>query len=185
MPDPEVATILVAIAGAESGWNPNAYGDSTYNMKPEYNEQNKQWSCQVLVGSVYVGFYSWGLWQINIPAHHSYMQSIGAGTTPCQQAAWLRNPYNNALMAVHAYHEALQSSYHNGFMPWKNTWTSGAYKKYWDQAKAAVEAEYGTSITTSPGGFLSSASPILVAIAIIAAGYWYINYAGAGKHAVA
>lgn len=106
--------VMVAIAGAESGWDPTALGD--------YGDGGP--TCPI-----YGSATSFGLWQI----HNVHAATIAAraGTSdPCQWIPWLFNPLNNAALAYSVYST-------QGFGAW-TTYTTGAWLGYLPAALAAM-----------------------------------------------
>ena len=124
--DRENATTMVAIAYAESCWNPNAAGD------PQVESSFK---CG--------GYASWGLWQINMgdSANRDKLGSLGAPISDaCETAKWLSDPENNAKAARKIWEDWGQE-YGNGFNAWSTyADTDGVYENYLDIATEAVEA---------------------------------------------
>ena len=118
--DEEDVITMVAIAVAESCWNPNAAGD------PQVESSFK---CG--------GHASWGLWQINMAYHHdkSTFKNLGISQyNPCETAKWLLNPENNAKAAYEVWKDS-------GFKPWSTYGDGkGKYTYYWDVAREAVES---------------------------------------------
>ena len=111
-----LAILMTAIAGQESRWDPAARGDRRWG----------RWSCQ--------GYQSWGLWQIRMPIWRDVLIALGAPRDPCQMAAWLMDPENNALAAA----EVLRRQ---GLEAW-TAYTSGAYQQFLGPAISAVVAVY-------------------------------------------
>lgn len=120
--DQHIATVMTAIAGQESSFDPNKASDIL----------GHSWNCG--------GPESFGLWQINIYWNRWTLQHLGAGTTPCQQAAWLKNPHNNALAAVKVLYG------YNGLQNW-TSYRTGAYIRWLPIAQKAVQEAYsGTNL---------------------------------------
>lgn len=112
--------VMVAIAGAESaGWNEAARGDPVGRVQPQ-----RYPPCE--------GYYSWGLWQINIGANLPTVAALGAPNDPCGAARWLLNPENNARAARAIYDR-------QGLGAW-SAWRNGSYLRYLDRSVAAVRA---------------------------------------------
>lgn len=107
-------TVMVAIAGGESGWRNDARGDYGLWDRPRCN-----------------GYTSFGLWQINT-VHGDYLRRQTGSNDPCAWAQWLYDPDNNARAAKALYDGA-------GLKPW-TVWNTGAYRRYLGQAQAAVAA---------------------------------------------
>jgi len=120
-------TVMVAIAGAESGWNPTEAGD--YGLDSQYG------LCQ--------GASSWGLWQIH-NVHAAYLQRVTGSSDPCAWAQWLFDPVHNAEAAYSVYRS-------QGLAAW-TTWQTGAYLGFLEAAQAAVQAAEAASAPTTPSG---------------------------------
>lgn len=110
--DPETAEVMVALAGAESGFRPDARGDRFYGPI----------SCQ--------GYESGGLWQVHMGSHAELLVSMGAPADPCGMLEWLLHPANNARAAA----RILQIQ---GFPAW-TTFRTGAYLEFLPRARQAV-----------------------------------------------
>jgi len=127
-----IANVFVAIAGAESNWRENAEGDRFYGS----------WSCN--------GYQSFGPWQINIPAHRSWLIPMVGSSNPCTIASWLKNYDNNARAAATVLSR-------QGFCAWTvyEEWCSGwphngKYRDYAFEAKKAVDAVLAESSPPLP-----------------------------------
>lgn len=131
--DPNTAEVMVAIAGAESNWNPNAGGDAPRLFfdrgMTDYARNVLQWNCPT---GAMDGPVSWGLWQINVYPNHPAIRTLMGKTnaSPCEMATWLRIPINNARAAQ----AILQSQ---GFGAW-TVFKTGAWRNYERDAKEAV-----------------------------------------------
>ncbi len=132
--DPGVATVLVAIAGAESNFRENAAGDCGGGY----------WSCN--------GCQSFGPWQINMPAHYSWLTAMAGTNDPCTLANWLKDYDNNARAAATVFSR-------QGFCAWTvfETWCegwphNGRYRGYLAEAKEAVDAVLGEQPPACPEG---------------------------------
>ena len=130
--DRETATIMTAIAGAESRWNPNASGDTPRQLRRAGYERTarlaESFNCPW--GSP-DGPASWGLWQVFMPVWRNALAMMGAPVDhPCNTARWLSNPMNNARMANHILRTL-------GLNAW-TTYRTGAWRRYESQAGAAV-----------------------------------------------
>lgn len=118
--------IMVAIAGAESAWSDIARGD--YGLP----------------GPQCGGYTSWGLWQIH-SVHSAYLSRVTGSSNPCDWAAWLYVPVNNAAAAA----AVMGSNVAAGLTAW-TTWNTGAYRQYLQTAAAAVAAAAGAGVTKAP-----------------------------------
>jgi len=132
--DINTAVVMVAIAGAESGWRLDAKGDYGYG---KYN-------CD--------GYCSWGPWQVNICANYSWLsQSLGT-SDPCAIAMWIISSYDNSAWA------AATVLHRQGLCAWTvyEEWCSrdhkGTYRNYLDQARAAVQSVLQEGGVQPPGG---------------------------------
>ena len=118
--DIDTAVTLVAIAGAESSWREDAAGDRFGGY----------WSCD--------GYQSWGPWQINIDAHHSWLVTLVGSSNPCDIARWLSNYDNNALAAATILARQGLCAW-TVYEEWCGGWPhNGRYRSYLDQAREAV-----------------------------------------------
>jgi hypothetical protein len=120
--------VMVAIAGAESGWDDSAQGD--YGLGGP--------SCG--------GYTSWGLWQVH-NVHAAYLTQQTGSSDPCVWARWLYDPANNAAAAW----ALLSGDVPGGLSNW-TTWNTGAYRAYLGQAAAAVAAVGGEGAQGGGGG---------------------------------
>ena len=132
--------VMVAIAGAESGWNPQADGDCGLDG-PACG------TCPNVSG----GATSWGLWQIH-NVHAAYLTQATGSTNPCTWRSWLFVPANNAKAAW-----ALWGGNLATFLGNWSTWSNKAYIAHLSAAQTAYQAATASS-ATSPFG--SSGSPL-------------------------
>ena len=131
----ELGITFVAIAGCESSFGTQNWGDCN------------------LSGPHCRGCTSIGAWQINMPAHAGYLQSVTGSTDPCTWANWLLNLHNNAVAAVHVFHAA-GSTFH----PW-TTFNDGCYRGKIDIAREAVtQASSHPATPITPATSLPSSS---------------------------
>lgn len=85
---------MLAIAGAESGYDPRKRGDALANQ----TGSNKTACTSINCG----GYCSHGVWQIFVAWHYDKIMASGgpdARYLPCEAVEWLYNPYNSALIA--------------------------------------------------------------------------------------
>jgi hypothetical protein len=127
-------TVMVAIAGAETGWDPLQAGDAGLRGP----------SCDGTAhGRPVVAATSWGLWQIH-NAHADFLRAQTGSDDACRWAQWLYTPDNNALAALHVLGPNPQSGLEN-WSTWGGRWTSwsagqGPYLQYLTPASQAVGA---------------------------------------------
>lgn len=128
----DLAITMVAIAGGESGWDPNAGGDSPAILARlghvEAAQKALTWNCP---WGVPQGYASWGLWQIFMPYHKDKIARLGGPIDhPCNTAEWLKDPWNNARVANEVYKS-------QGLAAW-TVYRTGVYTRYVPQAREAV-----------------------------------------------
>lgn len=121
------AITMVAIAGAESGWRNDAFGDHYSIFPPDQQAVYKQYSCN--------GYTSWGLYQINMRWHHDRLYAVTWSTDPCVWRDSLCDPGFATVMAA----EILSGQ---GYTAW-SVYNNGAYRTYIDQATRAVDEALG------------------------------------------
>lgn len=126
--------VMLAIGGAESGWDVGAQGD--YGLSGP--------SCH--------GYTSWGWLQIHA-VHAAYLQSVTGSASPCAWATWLFDPTNCARAAL----AVLGAGPDYDLAAW-TTYTNGQWRQYLAQARGALasavvvppqSATTGTSSATS------------------------------------
>lgn len=128
------AIIMVAIAGAESGWRNDAPSSSDVWGMPGEQPSWRPYSCNQV--------YSWGLWQIFMPMHYDKLQAATGSADPCYWAGWLKGPASNA-------HIADQILRTQGFTAW-STYNNLAYRAYLHDAEVAVAAAIGEVLPPAP-----------------------------------
>ncbi len=125
-------TVMVAIAGAESDWDPRTAGDPGLRGA----------SCTGMArGRLVLDATSWGLWQIH-NCHADFLRARTGTEDPCRWADWLYDPLHNALAAQHILGSDPQHGLAN-WSTWGGRWTSwlvghGPYRKHLAEAAAAV-----------------------------------------------
>jgi hypothetical protein len=143
---PAIQVTMVAIAGAESAWDPQAAGDP----------------CAANPGvPCCAGATSFGLWQIHT-VHAAYLRQVTGSNDPCVWRAWLSDPVHNAQAAYAVYRS-------QGFAAW-TTYTSGAYRAYLaaaQQAVAQARAQRG-----SGNGGVGVVPPVLLWLVTLGAAAW-------------
>ena len=142
--------VMVAIAGAESSWADNAAGDPL-SIYSDGGMSEAAHSCG--------GRTSFGLWQINLPAHYPYLRSATGSTSPCSWASWLFVPANCARAALAVYQS-------QGLGAW-TTYQDGRWRANIAAAQQAVASAQSPPATG--GGILASlppATPVLAGIGV-------------------
>ncbi|MDA8118469.1 MAG: hypothetical protein M0Z85_00125 [Gammaproteobacteria bacterium] len=124
--DLSLQTVMVAIAGSESGWTVDADGDCGLGG-PSCG------SCSGESGSAT----SWGLWQIH-NVHSEMLTNYSGSGEACGWRSWLFNAANNAKAAFAIYEE-------QGLEAW-STWQSGAWASHVGAAQDAL-----TALSAAPG----------------------------------
>jgi len=119
---PSDAVTMVAIAGAESGFNPRAQGDALSIFIPS---QQTAWAPFAVDG-----FLSFGPWQVFLGVHTLLIQRLSGKTLQADLAEWLYQPANSAKAAKYI----LDSQ---GFKAW-SVYNNGAYRQFLNEAGAAV-----------------------------------------------
>ena len=113
--------VMVAIGGAESGWNVTARGD--YGVG----------------GPNCGGYTSWGWLQIH-GVHSAYLEAQTGSANPCVWASWLYDPAHCAAAALAVYQS-------QGLGAW-STYQDGRWRQYVAQASGATQAS-GRSAASS------------------------------------
>lgn len=124
------AVVMTAIAGAESGYNLAAQGDSEAELAAA--GASPATIASVATGGC-GGYGSWGAWQVFLPYHLALVAACAhvPSFTPCQAAAWLTG--GGGLHAALAANEIL---YEQGLGAW-STYTGGAWRAHLAEAQAA------------------------------------------------
>ena len=114
---------LVAIAGAETGWQ-NEAGDPL-TIYGDGGEAERPFSCE--------GLSSFGPWQINLPANHALVATLSSvpASDPCGQKEWLMRDLRNSARAALAILRA------QGYGAW-TTYRTGAYRAHMAAAQEAL-----------------------------------------------
>ncbi len=123
----EDAIVMVAVAGAESGYQPEARGDHYSNFPPAEQPVYLQYSWE--------GYTSFGPWQVNTRWHWPELEIWTGSTDPAVWAAWLFDVLNNARAAF-----AIWES--QGFSAW-STFNLGSYRAHLEEAREAVDRAQG------------------------------------------
>lgn len=143
--DRDTAITMVAIAGAESGWDPAAPGDPWWIFPVDQQPTKKLYSCD--------GYGSIGMWQIHMPAHHARLQVVTGSTDPCVWRDNLTVTGFNGDMAA----EILAGQ---GFEAW-SCYNNDAYLDYVDQATIAVDTALGFIVPPTKPPVLPPFPPVL------------------------
>lgn len=162
------ADVMLAIAGAESGWDAGAAGDSPAQLRAAGAPQSTvnaayDWGCPF--GG---GYASWGAWQVFVPVHFAMVRGLMGDTNAdaCAIARWLQQG-PNCVKAANAI------LYGSGLGAW-STYTQGQWLAKWDISTAACQsarAALGLPYPSSPvpGGLSAGAGVGLALLAIVAA----------------
>ncbi len=109
--------VMVAIAGAESGWDCRCAGDG--GLRGPH--------CRGMAGGRPVeAATSWGLWQ-TYNVHAGFLREAAGSEDPCAWAEWLYDPRNNAQAALHVLGGDFQRRLAHG-STWggrRTTWAAG------------------------------------------------------------
>lgn len=119
---PPDAITMLAIAGAESAFNPKARGDSLSSFTEAQRERYGPFTC--------ADYCSIGLWQIFMPVHMEMLERLSGLSGACPIANWLTTPANNARAAK----EILDGE---GFSAW-SVYNGGQYERFVTEAQAAL-----------------------------------------------
>lgn len=117
------AIIMVAIAGAESGYIEDRPSSSDVIGMPGDNEGWRPYNC--------LGVYSWGLWQVFMPVHRFLLQEATGSTDPCTWRDYLCDGGQNAYIAYRIWLS-------QGFGAW-STYNGGYHKRFLVDATMAVD----------------------------------------------
>jgi len=130
----DVGITMVAIAGAESGYQDNAEGDNLSGFSPVEQSNYADFAID--------GWLSFGPWQIFLGVHTSAVEAAAQTTDKEELKLWLWNAKNNAVIARQVYDS-------QGFSAW-STYNNGAYKAHLSEATNAWNKATGANLTT-PG----------------------------------
>lgn len=117
------AIVMVAIAGAESGYYEDRPSSSDRWGMPGDNEGWRPYSCDQV--------YSWGLWQVFMPVHRFILEDTTGSTDPCKWRDYLCDGGHNAYIAYLIWLS-------QGFGAW-STYNVGAHKRFLVDATMAVD----------------------------------------------
>ena len=126
----DVWATMVAIMGAESGYNLRAAGDDLAIFTPADQNRYRPYACN--------GKLSHGLGQVFVGVHHAMLSEMSgiSETDGCGLAEWLYDPVNNVRACAAIYANS------NGFTPW-STFNGNQYAPYLSKAYVAVDALLG------------------------------------------
>ncbi len=138
----DLPTIMLAMGGAESGWDDMAQGD------------------RVGYGHVCDRYESEGWLQVNMNAHWDFLPGLAGSVDPCAVAQWLYDPVHCAAAADQVIGNPATDLPLSALRPWTTWWSTdsgktdagdgnGAYRYYLARARAAIAGAQGT--TTAPG----------------------------------
>lgn len=132
--------VMVAIAGAESSFDPKAKGDYGYS------------------GPTCDGSTSWGLWQIH-NSHSAYLTKQTGSTNPCTWEQWCFDPGNNAKAALAVINgfPNVQTAVEN---TWQTTWNNNKYVPFLSQAQEGMGVTPSAPTTVSVTSVVSPLSTI-------------------------
>jgi hypothetical protein len=132
-PDRDTATIMVAIAGAETNWTDEP-GDPLAVFPDDQRAEYEPYSCEE--------FTSWGAWQINYRWNAGAIQALCGLKDPCEVSRWLLDIENNARAAYDVWER-------QGFRAW-STYNLGRYFRYMAVASSAVDVALAASSPPLP-----------------------------------
>lgn len=153
------AVLMTAIAGAESGYDVAARGDSEAELQAAGSSAATVAS---VAGGGCGGYGSFGAWQVFLPVHLALVSSLAGGSLdPCQAASWLTASAYNAARAAN------EILYEDGPGAW-STYTGGQWLAHLAEAEAAV----GQAATPGNRGAVWAAVAVAgaAAAAVLAAG---------------
>lgn len=119
---PEKQIRMVAIAGAESGFDPAARGDRLDSFPPNLRSRYEPFAVD--------GFLSFGAWQIFLGVHSDRVRILSGLESQAELAEWLSVPHNNARAAATILAD-------QGFEAW-STYNIASYLPFEIEASAAV-----------------------------------------------
>jgi hypothetical protein len=119
--------VMVAVAGAESGYNGNAEGDDVSIFR-QFGRQ----AYDNAVAHSCSGKTAFGAWQISLPTWWVLVQSVSGTADPCAQAAWLKVYRNNAVIAA-----TIARPDGSGLVNW-TSYTNGDWVRHLREAMSAV-----------------------------------------------
>lgn len=117
------AIIMVAIAGAESGWIEDRPSTTDVWGMPGDNVYWRAYSCQRV--------YSWGLWQVFMPVHRLLLEESTGSIDPCVWRDYLCDGAHNAYIAYRIWLS-------QGFGAW-STYNDHSYERFLVDATMAVD----------------------------------------------
>lgn len=127
---------MVAIAGAESGYEPDARGDSLDSFSPRNQQLYSQYAWE--------GHLSFGYWQIFLGVHTQLVRNLSGLSRPDELANWLFDGRNNARAAAEIFNG-------QGFSAW-STYNNAAYLDFEIEASAAIARVRGAQPAHSWSG---------------------------------
>lgn len=170
---------VIAIAGAESSFDPRAKGGAPSQVSRPWRAVCEKDHCG--------GYCAVGLWQIFFPVHRERIARLSGGVLstdapPCEVAAWLENPYHNARVAESILKE-------QGLDAWQ-AYRSGAYRRHLATAGRALDvalresgaqlaslAEEGT-LAADVGTWVRGIGPYAATVALLVGAAWWLGRKG-------
>jgi hypothetical protein len=128
------AIIMVAIAGAESGYITDRPSSSDVWGMTGDNDSWRPYACQQV--------YSWGLWQVFMPVHRYLLQEVTGSSDPCVWRDYLCDGEQNAYIARRIWDS-------QGFGAW-STYNVGAHQRFLVDATMAVDYILATPSPVPP-----------------------------------
>ena len=122
----DVWATMVAIMGAESGYNLRAAGDDLSIFTSDDQNRYRPYACN--------GKLSHGLGQVFVGVPHAMLSEMSgiSETDGCGLAEWLYDPVNNVRACAAIYANS------NGFTPW-STFNGNQYRAFLQQSALAVD----------------------------------------------
>jgi len=116
--------VMLAIAGAESAFRPEARGDNLSEFNSADRARYGPWAC--------ADYLSFGGFQVFLPVWHSVVTEMSHLDGACPLANWLMNPANNTRVARRILDQ-------QGLTAW-STYKNEAYQQFLNEAGAALAA---------------------------------------------
>jgi len=130
---------MIAIAGAESGFDPLASGDRLDSFAPGTQPAYEPYAVN--------GYLSFGLWQIFLGVHHPRIQGLSGYTDGPDLVRWLQDPRNNAKAAATILAD-------QGLGAW-STYNNAAWRDFEIEASAALSTAIEKANRQQRGSFVA------------------------------